>query len=73
MKIYCFNRDSCAHTKYLSLEELQDYNLEEPFIACSECNELAAIVNNDFILDDSTEQLFIAYLKLLQKEKEKNV
>lgn len=72
MKIYCFDRDSCAHTNYLSLEKLQEYNLEQPFIACPECNKLAAIVKDDFSLNDDNQNLFIAYLKLLEKEKKNN-
>lgn len=69
MKIYCLNRDSCAFTKYLTLKELQEYNLEEPFIACTECNDLAILVKNEFSIDEIDESLFTTYLKLLQKEK----
>ena len=69
MKIYCLNRDSCAFTKYLTLKELEDYNLQEPFINCTECNDLAIVVKDDFSIDEIETSLFTTYLKLLQKEK----
>ena len=69
MKIYCFDRDACTYTKYLNLEELEEYNLEEPFIACPECNELAIVVNDAFSIDDIQNSLFTSYLKLMEKEK----
>lgn len=69
MKIYCFDRDACTYTRYLKLEELEEYNLEEPFIACPECNELAIVVNDAFSIDDMQNSLFTSYLKLMEKEK----
>ena len=68
MKIFCLDRNKCAFTYYLELKELEDYNLEEPFIKCLECNELAVIVNNDFDLND-TNNLFQSFLKIIEKEK----
>jgi hypothetical protein len=68
MKIFCFDRDKCAFTHYLELKELEDYNLEQPFIKCLKCNELAVIVTDDFDLDD-TSNLFQSFLKILEKEK----
>ena len=69
MKVYCLNRNACAYTKYLKLEELVEYNLEEPFIACPECNELAIVVNDEFNIDDIQDSLFTSYFKLMEKEK----
>ena len=72
MKITCLN-EACLYTEKIELDNLNAFDLEKPFIACPECNELAVIVKNNFTFENK-ESLYLCYLKVLHKEKkEKNV
>ncbi|CAB4160096.1 hypothetical protein UFOVP724_72 [uncultured Caudovirales phage] len=53
MKRYCFNAEACGWVEYIEPEEFDPK--QERFFYCPECRFLAAIVPNDFSLDDKTQ------------------
>ena len=71
MKIYCFDREDCCYYRYLDDEEYTQYDFNHPFLNCEECDYVAIIVPDDFVLElnDKTKSLIISALNKMDKYK----
>ncbi len=48
MKYVCLNQDACGFSKQVSLEELTQQDLQNPFKNCENCKYLMVLVKSDF-------------------------
>ena len=69
MKLVCFDTENCSYVQTLTLEELNDYNLDKPFVKCPECLSLAIIAKDDFNPDDLDFNSAISSMLKLSKRK----
>lgn len=68
MKLLCFN-ENCQYVEQIKSDDLQDFDLNKPFIRCPECNSLAMLVKDDFDLNKIDENLlFSSFYKLLKRK-----
>lgn len=61
MKYVCLNIDSCGFVKYVSLDQLTKFDLNNPYKNCEECTGLMVLTpskrketKNDFIFTSNT-------------------
>lgn len=64
MKKYCLNYQSCGWVEYILPEEFDPK--QERFFNCPECRSLAAVVNNEFSLNENIN------LKVQEQEDDSN-
>jgi hypothetical protein len=69
MKIYCLDREDCCFYRYLSDDEYKVYDFDKPFIHCENCDYVALIVPDDFVLENNskTKSLILSALNKLDK------